>query len=175
MFKKLTAIATILGAVNAQQVCSNTAENHPSMTWQRCSSGGSCSAVQGSVTIDANWRWTHTVSGSDNCYDGNKWISSICTDGTTCAQKCCVDGADYSGTYGISASGSSLNLKFVTQHAYGKNIGSRVYLMQSDTQYQMFNLLGNEFTFDVDVSNIGCGLNGALYFVSVCFGTLKRC
>lgn len=31
----------------------------------------------------------------------------------------------------------------------------------------MFNLLGNEFTFDVDVSNLGCGLNGALYFVSM--------
>jgi len=30
-----------------------------------------------------------------------------------------------------------------------------------------FELLGNEFTFDVDVSNIGCGLNGALYFVSM--------
>jgi cellulose 1,4-beta-cellobiosidase len=31
----------------------------------------------------------------------------------------------------------------------------------------VFELLGNEFTFDVDVSNIGCGLNGALYFVSM--------
>ncbi len=28
-------------------------------------------------------------------------------------------------------------------------------------------LLGNEFTFDVDVSNLGCGLNGALYFVEM--------
>jgi cellulose 1,4-beta-cellobiosidase len=31
----------------------------------------------------------------------------------------------------------------------------------------VFNLLGNEFTFDVDVSNLGCGLNGALYFVTM--------
>jgi cellulose 1,4-beta-cellobiosidase len=31
----------------------------------------------------------------------------------------------------------------------------------------VFKLLGNEFTFDVDVSNLGCGLNGALYFVSM--------
>jgi len=31
----------------------------------------------------------------------------------------------------------------------------------------VFTLLGNEFTFDVDVSNLGCGLNGALYFVSM--------
>lgn len=28
----------------------------------------------------------------------------------------------------------------------------------------MFNLLNKEFTFDVDVSNLPCGLNGAVYF-----------
>jgi cellulose 1,4-beta-cellobiosidase len=39
--------------------------------------------------------------------------------------------------------------------------------MESDTKYQMFTLLGNEFTFDVDASNLPCGLNGALYFVSM--------
>jgi len=31
----------------------------------------------------------------------------------------------------------------------------------------MFNLLNQEFTFDVDVSELPCGLNGALYFVSM--------
>lgn len=31
----------------------------------------------------------------------------------------------------------------------------------------MFNLLNREFTFDVDVSTLDCGLNGALYFVSM--------
>ena len=39
--------------------------------------------------------------------------------------------------------------------------------MASSSAYQMFTLLGNEFTFDVDLSNLGCGLNGALYFVSM--------
>ena len=28
-------------------------------------------------------------------------------------------------------------------------------------------LKGQEFTFDVDVSNLPCGLNGALYFVAM--------
>jgi cellulose 1,4-beta-cellobiosidase len=37
----------------------------------------------------------------------------------------------------------------------------------STTNYQMFNLLNNEFTFDVDVSQLPCGLNGALYFVEM--------
>jgi hypothetical protein len=31
----------------------------------------------------------------------------------------------------------------------------------------MFKLIGNEFTFDVDLSQLPCGLNGALYFVSM--------
>lgn len=77
-----------------------------------------------------------------------------------------MDGSDYSGTYGITTSGNALNLKFVTTGS-NTNIGSRTYLMESDTKYQMFTLLGNEFTFDVDVSNLPCGLNGALYFVSM--------
>jgi cellulose 1,4-beta-cellobiosidase len=36
--------------------------------------------------------------------------------------------------------------------------------MADNSHYQTFNLLNQEFTFDVDVSNLGCGLNGAVYF-----------
>jgi cellulose 1,4-beta-cellobiosidase len=81
----------------------------------------------------------------------------------TCAQNCALEGADYPGTYGITSSGNALTLKFVTQ-SQQKNIGSRVYLMADDSHYQMFKLLGKEFTFDVDLSALPCGLNGALYF-----------
>lgn len=84
----------------------------------------------------------------------------------TCASSCAVDGADYEGTYGVTTSGDALTLKFVTT-ASQKNIGSRLYLMANDTNYQMFDVLGKEFTFDVDVSGLGCGLNGALYMVSM--------
>lgn len=31
----------------------------------------------------------------------------------------------------------------------------------------MFKLLNQEFTFDVDVSQLPCGVNGALYFVEM--------
>jgi cellulose 1,4-beta-cellobiosidase len=60
-----------------------------------------------------------------------------------------------------------LSIKFVTKGSYSANVGSRTYLMESDTKYQMFNLVGKEFTFDVDVSKLPCGLNGALYFVEM--------
>ena len=36
----------------------------------------------------------------------------------------------------------------------------------------MFQLLNREFTYDVDVSTLDCGLNGALYFVYYC--TISR-
>lgn len=39
--------------------------------------------------------------------------------------------------------------------------------MEDDSTYQMFKLLNKEFTFDVDASELPCGLNGALYFVSM--------
>ncbi|KAH8179925.1 glycosyl hydrolase family 7 domain-containing protein [Sarocladium implicatum] len=165
MYKKIAAATALIASVKAQQVCTLTAESPPALSWQQCTASG-CTDVSGAVTLDANWRWTHTVEGSDNCYTGNTWDSSLCPDGATCAENCCLDGAEYEATYGITTSGDALSLQFVNEGEYSTSIGSRVYLMDGD-QYQSFELLGNEFTFDVDVSNIGCGLNGALYFVSM--------
>ncbi|KAK3947881.1 glycoside hydrolase [Pseudoneurospora amorphoporcata] len=166
MLAKFAALAALVASANAQAVCSLTAETHPSLNWSKCTSSG-CTNVAGSITIDANWRWTHTISGSTNCYNGNKWDTTLCSTNADCATKCCVDGAEYSSTYGIQTSGNSLSLQFVTKGQYSTNIGSRTYLMNGADSYQGFELLGNEFTFDVDVSGTGCGLNGALYFVSM--------
>lgn len=166
MHQRALLFSSLLAAVKAQQVGTQKAEVHPSMSWQRCTSDGSCSTVDGKVVIDSNWRWVHTVDGYTNCYTGNEWDTEICPDDETCAENCAVDGADYEGTYGAVASGNSLSLDFVTK-SEGTNIGSRLYMMEDDSTYQIFKLLGQEFTFDVDVSNLPCGLNGALYFVSM--------
>ncbi|CAA9964931.1 Esterase/lipase/thioesterase [Pyrenophora teres f. teres] len=164
----LTSLS-LFGAVRAQQVGTSTTEVHPKMNWQTCTGkgGNSCTTKAGSVVLDSNWRWAHNVGGYTNCYDGNKWNDSYCPDGDTCTKNCAIDGADYTGTYGINAGGNSLSLKLVTKGQYSSSIGSRTYLMESDNKYQMFNLIGNEFTFDVDVSKLPCGLNGALYFVEM--------
>lgn len=160
-------LATMLTLGSAQQVGTLQGETHPKLTWQRCTAPGSCTTVSGSVVIDSNWRWTHVTSGSTNCYDGNAWNETACPDGVTCAANCAVEGADYSGTYGVSTSGNGVTLKFRTDHEYGTNIGSRLYLLQDDNNYQMFTMNGNEIAFDVDNAQIGCGLNGAVYFVSM--------
>ncbi|KAL9107179.1 MAG: hypothetical protein Q9227_007879 [Pyrenula ochraceoflavens] len=165
----LCALALLFATVRGQQVGTYQAETHPSITWQQCSAGGSCTNQNGKIVIDANWRWVHsTASGSySNCYTGNTWDTTLCPDDATCAKNCALEGADYAGTYGITTSGNALTLKFITNNSNGKNIGSRTYLMASDTQYQMFKPLNREFTFDVDVSQLPCGLNGAVYFVSM--------
>ncbi|PNP48036.1 exoglucanase 1 precursor [Trichoderma gamsii] len=166
MYQKLAAISALLAAVRAQQVCTTQPETHPALSWSKCTSGGSCTTQAGKVVLDANWRWTHAYPSGNNCYNGNTWDATLCPDDATCAKNCCLEGADYSGTYGVTTSGNQLTINFVTQSA-NKNVGSRLYLMASDTAYEEFTLLNNEFSFDVDVSGLPCGLNGALYFVSM--------
>jgi cellulose 1,4-beta-cellobiosidase len=157
------SLLSFVSVVVGQQVGTQVTETHPPLSWSNCSSGGSCSTTAGSIVLDSNWRWLHTTSGYTNCYTGASWDTSLCPNGATCAANCALDGANYSGTYGITTSGNALTLRFKT----GSNIGSRVYLMENDTTYKLFKLKNKEFTFDVDVSQLGCGLNGALYFVDM--------
>ncbi|KAK3937770.1 Exoglucanase 1 [Diplogelasinospora grovesii] len=168
MHRQTSLLALLVGAVKAQQACTLNTESKPSMAWQQCTSSG-CTSTSSDLVIDANWRWVHSTSSSTNCYTGNTWDATLCPDDVTCAANCCLDGADYSATYGVTTSGNAATLNFVTKGSYATNVGSRLYLMSpgSTSQYQMFQLLGKEFTFDVDVSQLPCGLNGALYFTAM--------
>ncbi|KAJ7743497.1 cellulase [Mycena maculata] len=164
MFPTTALVSLCLIAVAyGQQIGTQLAEVHPTFPTQQCTANGECTTLQTSVVLDSNWRWLHQTTSTTNCYTGNTWDATLCPDPTTCAENCALDGADYEGTYGISTSGNSLTLNFVT----GSNVGSRVYLMASDTEYQMFSLLNQEFTFTVDMSHLGCGLNGALYMTEM--------
>jgi cellulose 1,4-beta-cellobiosidase len=96
--------------------------------------------------------------------DDGTWDEQDCPNNEVCAQRCALDGVpenDWSQIYGIKAEGSSVKLNFKT----GSNVGSRMYLMnESEDGFKAFKLVNKEFTFDVDVSNLPCGINGALYF-----------
>jgi len=154
--------------VAAQKAGSQTAEQHPALSYSECDASG-CQSKNGKVTIDANWRWTHVAGDYKNCYTGNEWDASLCPDDATCTSNCVIDGAgsEYKDTYGISTSSDSLTLGFVTHGQYSTNVGSRTYLMESDDKYKLFKLKNREFTYTVDDSNLDCGLNGALYFVQM--------
>lgn len=168
MFRSAALVSfSLLAVVCAQQIGTQTAETHPPLTVSQCAAGGTCTTQSRNVVLDSNWRWLHATSSTTNCYTGNTWDATLCPDPTTCASNCALDGADYTDTYGITASGNELTLKLVTTSGSTKNVGSRVYLMEDSMHYQMFQLKNSEFTFDVDVSNLPCGLNGALYFVEM--------
>jgi cellulose 1,4-beta-cellobiosidase len=166
MFYGITFLLVLFTVAFGQQVGTNTPENHPQLPTRHCTKNG-CEMLSTSIVLDSNWRWLHTTSGYTNCFTGNKWDGNLCPDPQTCVRNCALDGADYQNTYGIRTDGNALTLKFVTKGQYGTNIGSRVYLLADENNYKMFHLKNQEFTFDVDVSNLPCGLNGALYFVEM--------
>ncbi|KAJ6564374.1 hypothetical protein B0H19DRAFT_77809 [Mycena capillaripes] len=139
----------------AQQIGTFTPEVHPPITYQTCAAFAGCTTHKGSVTLDANYRYLHTASGQ-TCNPGG-FNKTICPDADTCAENCALDGADYAGTYGVTTNGSALNLLF-------GNGGARVYLLDDTDNYVNFHVMNQEFTFDVDVSNVPCAYNGALYF-----------
>lgn len=71
-----------------------------------------------------------------------------------------VISSDWSKEY-VQVNGTGVTLKG----------GGRVYLGNSDTlnlqSYYQINLFNKRLTFDVDMSNVGCNCNGALYLVSM--------
>ena len=72
-----------------------------------------------------------------------------------------LEGATYSIS-GLSTNGSKARLNFITNG----NVGSRSYLLQGNN-YRMFKLLNKEISFEVDVSTLQCGMNGAVYLVQM--------
>jgi len=127
-------------------------------------------SVQWYLTLDANWRWVHYKDNVDNCF-ANGWVQKYCPDAKKCAENCMLEGieqAEYLSTYGISVSSSALTLRYVTKHTHGENVGSRLYLIGEDQQtYKGFDFTGKQFSFTVDVSQVPCGMNGAVYSIEM--------
>lgn len=85
MYSRIATALSVLAVARAQQIGTNTAEVHPSLSWQTCTAPGVCTTNAGSVVLDSNWRWTHNVGGSTNCYTGNTWNAAYCPSDAACA------------------------------------------------------------------------------------------
>lgn len=73
-----------------------------------------------------------------------------------------MEGISNYGDFGLSTDGG--NLKMDMFNSAGSQVSPRVYLLaEGEKNYEMLQLTGKEFTFDVDVSKLPCGMNGALY------------
>jgi cellulose 1,4-beta-cellobiosidase len=119
------------------------------------------------LVLDGNWHWLHTIPDPNRNCNPNGWDKQICPDPKTCWNACAIEGVptnQWSDTYGIRVQGDAMTLGYVTK----SNVGSRVYIVDSTSQkYYGFNMLGKELSFDADMSQAGCGLNGAMYFVEM--------
>lgn len=127
---------------------------------------------QTQIMIDSNWLWIHNNGGYSNCYDGNGWVTQYCPDPISCINNCQLEGvgtvADWQSTYGITTTGNSLRLNYLTTNSAGLNVGSRVYLLDPTGQkYQMFNFVNREFSYVIDVSTVECGINAAGYSIEM--------
>jgi cellulose 1,4-beta-cellobiosidase len=157
------------GLASGQQAGTQKTNYHMPIQLSQCTSSG-CTSESKSLTVDANWRWTHSAAGYTNCYSGNQWDATLCPDGASCAENCALGAIpqdEWSGTLGINKESDGVSLGFVTEGPYSKNVGSRLYLLDSDSEYKMFKMLNQEMSFDVDLSNMPCGLNAAVYFVEM--------
>jgi len=166
----MTVKLGLLGLAAAQQLGMYKKEEHPKITVATCTKSGGCQTKTKAITLDANWRWVHDARPNKfkNCISGTPptWDSSICTNATECAENCAVEGVsktNYEGTYGIKETTNGVSLRFRT----GDAVGSRVYVMEDDDTYMMFNLLNKEFTIDVEGADLVCGMNSAVYFVEM--------
>jgi len=71
----------------------------------------------------------------------------------------------YSSTYGVVGIPDGVRINYVTGES---NVGSRVYLMDAEKEeYKVFKLKNREFSFDIDVSQLECGMNAAIYLVEM--------
>jgi cellulose 1,4-beta-cellobiosidase len=159
--------ASVAQLAAAQQVGTLTPEVHPAMPSQTCTTSGGCTAEQTKIVLDANRRQLHDVNSDKSCFTGNQWDATLCPDPATCTKNCALEGANYPGTYGVNAKDGEVALTLVTQSQNNTNYGARIYLMEDDDHYKTFKLLNQEFTFDVDASQLPCGVIGALYFVQM--------
>lgn len=90
-------LAVLLSASGGQQIGTQQAEVHPPLTTYECTQASGCVPETTTLTLDSNWRWTHQVGSSTNCYTGDEWDTTICPDPVTCAENCALDGSLVTG------------------------------------------------------------------------------
>ncbi|KAF2364175.1 Glycoside hydrolase family 7, partial [Trinorchestia longiramus] len=160
-------LVALAAAGSAQNPGTIVDEYHPPLPSQVCDENG-CITEDTSFVMDPSRRWLYSVAdnGQTSCQTSEGLDPILCPDDLTCAENCAVVGVtqeQYDEGYGITTDGSSITLRFITD----STIGSNGYLLATEDKYKMFRMKNREFTFDVDMSKMPCGLNGGLYFTEM--------
>ncbi|KAH7128741.1 concanavalin A-like lectin/glucanase domain-containing protein [Dendryphion nanum] len=163
MSPSFALVASLLLGLVAAQTPKGDADNHPRVKTWKCTKAGGCREQNSAVVLDSASHWIHQVNDTTKgCGNwGSRADPIACPDEATCAKNCVINGiADYADN-GVFTNGSAIRMEM--QGKYGVS-SPRIYLLEPNKQkYELLKLTGKEFTFDVDVSKLPCGMNGALY------------
>ncbi|KAK0640704.1 concanavalin A-like lectin/glucanase domain-containing protein [Cercophora newfieldiana] len=154
----------VLGLASGQRVGTAVPEVHPRLSTQLCTTAGGCVTRQNSLVTDALAHPIHAADDPSVSCTTSPINATLCPDVGTCAQNCVLEGVEY-GSLGVLSKDHALTLRqYLFDGTAYKAVSPRLYLLaEDDTNYEPLKLLNQELTFDVDVSQLACGMNGALY------------
>ncbi|KAJ4424140.1 hypothetical protein N0V82_001188 [Gnomoniopsis sp. IMI 355080] len=146
------------------QIGTNIPEVHPKLPTQRCTTAGGCVEQQTALVTDALSRNLHAKDDLSVSCNTTPLNATLCPTAEACAQNCVLEGVDYT-SMGVLTEGTALTLRmYVFNGSAYEKINPRLYLLAEDEQnYELLKLSNQELTYDVDLSQLGCGMNGALY------------
>ncbi|KAJ5740758.1 hypothetical protein N7493_000630 [Penicillium malachiteum] len=169
MARLLLLVGCILHFTTAQQI-GKIPEIHPKLQTWKCTKEAGCIPQETSVVLDALSHPLHEKGNSSvSCGSYNTGLNpTLCATQESCAENCVLEGADYAA-HGVQTQGDSLVLhQYLEVDGTWSTVTPRVYLLdESGRDYNMFRLLNQEFSFDVNVSSLVCGMNGALYLAEM--------
>ncbi|KAK6507740.1 hypothetical protein TWF481_006162 [Arthrobotrys musiformis] len=142
-------------------------EYHPKLPTYKCTKANGCQKQDTSIVLDWNYHDIHTITTGVPCkyYPGGV-DRSICPSQLTCFKQCVIEGVDY-GFATVTTSGDALQIGQYHQIYPDDYPAPRVYLLGADGNYVQLKLKNQEISFDVDVSQLPCGENAALYLVEM--------
>ena len=149
-------VSLLLGLATAQTP-GKSPEVHPQLQTWKCTNHGGCVPQNSAVVLDD---LIHPIlqrlNPSLSCgARGAALNATVCPNEVTCAKNCIVEGISDYAAYGITTSGSALNMH---QLVNGTTVSPRCYLLQENgAEYEMLQLTGNELSFDVESSKLPCG------------------
>ena len=159
----LAALA-LLPLVSSQQI-GKIVEHRPKLTTQTCTKAKGCVTHDTYVVMDALTHPIKDVKTGESCINSNGELNArVCSTAKECGHRCALEGVNYHN-HGVQTNGDSVTMHMYL-HVNGevKSVSPRVYLLdENGKDYSMLKLLGREVSFDADVSNLPCGMNGALY------------
>lgn len=162
--------ALLPALVASQQIGTAVPEVHPTLTTYRCTNRGGCVERNTTIVVDEFFRDIHDVNDTTiSCGTYAALNTTLCPTVESCAHNCAVEGVDYAAN-GIQTDGNALIMNQFVQLPNGTydSVGPRAYLLDvGEKDYELFHMLNMEISFDVDVSKLVCGMNGALYLTEM--------